>query len=191
MGLSISTVNAKIGIQRTPLKLEMQTKAPKLELQSDRPMVNIHTELPKVLIDQSKAFASAGRKGIEEFAKEAADLGYQAAMDYISKMSSDGDTLAAIENGGNPIVDIAIRETNTEHEFGMVTMPSVGPEITVTGSVEFDPERTSEGVNNGVEGKYIPGEVNINFTPGEVRTYMERYASINIKYVESKLDVSV
>ncbi|MDP4179499.1 MAG: DUF6470 family protein [Bacillota bacterium] len=191
MGLIISQTYAKIGIETTPSNLEIKTNNAKLEIQSKRPKVNIHTEAPRVQIDQYECFASSGLKGPLDLTRDAAQRGYESALEYTGKLAEDGDRLAAIEKGGKPIVEIAVRDSNPEHEFGMVTMPAVGPKISVTGSIEIDPENTSEGVNNGVDGEFTPGEVNINFTPAKVRTYMAQYASVDIKYQDNKVDVKI
>lgn len=191
MGLIISQTYAKIGIETTPSRLSIQTRSAKLEIHQKQPKVNIHTELPKVEIDQYECFASSGLMGPIDLTRDAARRGYDSVMEFIGKKADDGDSLAAIENGGNPIVDIAIRDASPEHEFNMVTMPAVGPKITVKGSLEIDPERTSEGALNGVEGEYTPGSISFDYTPAQVRTYMAQYASINIRYEKSKIDAYV
>ncbi len=191
MGLTINQTYARIGIDRTPCRLEIQTRSAKLELRQKQPKVNIHTELPRVEINQYEAFASAGIKSAGALSREAAQLGYQSAMDYIAKKAEDGDMLAKVENGGDPIIDIAVRDAYPEHEFGMVTMPSAGPEITVKGSVAIEPEITNGGAMNGVEGEFIPGDISFDFTPAQLKIYMAQYASVNINYQNSKVDTYV
>ncbi len=192
MGITINQTYAKIGIDRSPSSLEITTNNAKLELKQKQPKINMHTELPKIQIDQHEAFASTGLKNALDSTKEAAQLGYQSAIRYIGKVAEDGDTLAGIEDGGNPIVDISVRDANPEHEFGMVTMPTERPEISVVeGSVNIEPERTSEGATNGVQGEYTPGNIDFKYTPSIVKIYMAQYASVNIKYVDNKIDTFV
>jgi hypothetical protein len=192
MGLEISQTYAKVGIERIPSRLEIRNQYATLELHSKQPMVNIKTELPKVEIDQYECFASSGLKGPIDLTREFAQKGYENVLQYIGKTAEDGDMLAAVENGGSAIASIAKRNVYEQHEFGMVTMPSTGPKITVKGSLELDPERTSEGANNGVDGVYIPGELDIRYTPDKIRFYMEQYGSVNIKYMhENKVDEKV
>ncbi|HOV25206.1 MAG TPA: DUF6470 family protein [Pseudobacteroides sp.] len=192
MGLEMSQTYARIGIESTRASLEMKTKNAVLELDSKEPKINIRTELPKVEIDQYECFASAGLKKPLDLTKEFAQRGYQAVLEYIGKTAEDGDMLAAIEKSRRVITEIAARDFYTQHEFGMVTMPSVRPTITVTGSLEIEAERTAEGVNNGVDGTYIPAELDMKYVPGMIRIYMEQYASVNIKYIpENKIDEKV
>jgi hypothetical protein len=42
---------------------------------------------------------------------ESAWRGHQQALEYIAKCAEDGDMLAAIERGGNPIAEIALRDS--------------------------------------------------------------------------------
>lgn len=192
MGLVINQTYAQIGIETTPGRLAIQTQDAKLELHQKHAKVNIHTELPKVEIDQYECFASAGLKGIRDLTKEITDRAYQQVMEYIGKIAEDGDRLAAIEKGGNPIADIAERDAYPEHEFGYATIPTASPKFTVKGGVKFDPEPNGQGITNGVEGKYSPGDVSISYTPAQVRTYMKQYASISIRYQpDHKIDTHV
>jgi len=192
MGLEINQTYARIGIESTRASLDMKSKNAVLELDCKEPKINIRTELPKVEIDQYECFASAGRKKPLDLSDEIFQRAYQHVLDYIGKTAEDGDMLAAIEKSRRVIPEIAARNLYSQHEFGMVTMPSKGPNISVKGSLEIEPERTAEGANNGVDATYIPGELDMKYNPGMVRIYMEQYASVNIKYIpESKIDEKV
>ena len=188
MDLSIRTTPALIGIDRTPESLEIQTRSAQLELHQKQAKVNIHTELSRVIIDQYECFASAGLKGNADLSSDAASRGYQQSMGFIGKTAADGNRLAAIENGGNPIAQIAVRDAYPIHEFGLDFIPKVGPKIDVTGSQNFELERNSEDVNNGVEGNYIPSEINMSFRPANVSVYLKQYAAIEINYVGNTID---
>ncbi|KNY28625.1 DUF6470 family protein [Pseudobacteroides cellulosolvens] len=192
MSLEISQTYARLGVDRTQSSFEIKTKYATLELDSKEPKINIRTELPKVEIDQYECFASAGLKNPLDLTEDMVERSKENAIEYIGKIAADGDMLAAIEKGGHPIPEIAARDAYPQHEFGMVTIPSTGPKITVTGSLEIEPERTSEGANNGVDAVYTPGELDIRYTPDKIRFYMEQYASVNIKYIpENNIDEKV
>lgn len=188
MGLSITQNYARIGIDRNPSRLEMESQNARLELRQKHAKVNIKTDLPRVEIDQYEAFASAGLKNFLDLTKDAAQRGQQQAIEYIGKLAGDGDSLAAIERGGDPIIQIALRDAYPEHEFNIDFIPKVGPKITVKGSVQLDPERNAEGVNHGVEGNFTPANVNINYTPAQVNVFLKQYASIQMSYTENKIN---
>lgn len=192
MGLSISQTFARIGIETTPGRMEIQTRAASLDIQHKDIQLNIHTELPKVIIDQHDAFSSAGLKGNMEIVADAAQRGYQQLLDYIGKTAEDGEALAAIENGGNPIADIAFRDSFTEHEFGIDYIPKVGPKIDVTGSISFNPDHVNGiGMRNGVVINVTPGSVNVNYTPSKLKIFMAQYPSIHISYTGKKVDIYI
>lgn len=190
MALSIQTTDIRLEYSRTPCRLEIETQNARLLYRQKHARVNITTEKPKVLIDQYDCFAEAGLKGNYDFTREAAQRAYRQVMEYIGKTASDGKALAAIENGGDPIRAIAVRDAYPQHEFGLGFVPRSRPKIEVTGSVNIDWERNWEGVNNGVEGTYTPGGVSIGFEPAKLSIYVKQYPSVDIRY-ESNIDVYI
>lgn len=190
MGLSIRTTDIQLGIERTPSSLQMDIQNAKLELHQKHAKVNITTENPRVLIDQYQCFAEAGLKGNYDFTKEAAQLAYRQVMSFIGETARDGNTLAAIEKGGNPIADIAVRRAYPQKEFGLDFIPKSRPEIEVTGSIDIQWDRNGEGAFNGVEGNYIPGYARFDFEPARINIYVKQYPSVDIKY-ENSVDLLI
>lgn len=152
--------------------------------------MSISTEMPRVLIDQYQCFAEAGLKNNRDLMREGTQRGYRQVMKYIGQTARDGYALAAIEQGGNPIADIAVREAYPQKEFNIAFIPQSRPEIKVVGSVSTSCDKNGEGVNNGVKGNYAPGFANSDFTPAKVNIYVKQYPSVDIKY-ENKVDISV
>ena len=178
-GIIINQTNAQIGIDRSPVSLNIQSQSAKLNIKQNQGKINIHSEKPKVVIDQKAAFSSAGLKSVFEQIKDAAQNGYQQYLEYISKTVSDGHMLASIEKGGNPIVSIAKRDSaRPEHEFGIANIPKVGPQIDVKGYIQIEPEMHE----NNVETDYLKGSLDINYTPSKVNIYLKQYNSINTSY---------
>ena len=190
MGLSIRTTNIQLGIERIPSRLQMETRIAKLELHQKHAKVNITSEKPKVIIDQYQCFAEAGLKNNGDFIREAAQRGYQQVMDYIGQTAQDGNSLAAIEKGGNPIAAIAARKFSPEKSFGLAFIPQSRPKIDVTGRLDIQWDRNWEGVNTGVEGKYIPGYAKMDFEPARINIYVKQYPLVEIKY-ENNVDLSI
>lgn len=189
MGIEISQVHAKLGVERIPSKLEMRSQRAQLELRQEHAKIRINTELPRVEIDQSECFASAGLKKPIDLSRELAQMAQQQVLEYIGKIASDGDMLAAIEQGGNPIADIAERDSYVEHEFNIDFIPKAKPKITVTGGIEINADENPEGSYNWVEGNYIPGNLNISYTPEKLRIYMEQYNQVKFKYKGNTVDM--
>lgn len=186
MGLSIRTTGMQLGINRTPGKLEIETKNAVLSFHGRQTKVNISNELPMVIIDQYECFATAGLKNNYDLTKNAAQEAYQQMLEFIAKTASDGYALAAIENGGNPLKSIVIRDAYPEHEFGIDFIPKARPKIDFTGGTTIDWD-----VNNGVEGYYDRGFVNISYVPASISVYVKQYAAIDIEYQGNIVDSRV
>lgn len=164
----MSLTIGRLSIQTYNAKLEMQTTKPQVNMQQQHAQIQIESELPKVLIDQYECFASAGLKNNIDFISEAADRGRQQVLEFIGSTAEDGDSLAAIELGGDPIIDIAVRKASPEHEFGMVTMPSARPKFEVTGSLKIEFQPKELGIHNGVNFDVRLGSLEVTYTPGKV-----------------------
>lgn len=172
MALYITQTYAKIGVERIPSRLEIKAEPARLDIHQRHAKINIDTELPKILIDQYEAFASAGLKNNMDIVKDGAQKGRQKCLEYIGKTAVDGDILAAIENDVNAIAEIAKRDLYKTHEFNIDCIPKVGPKITVVrGNVDFEVEKDSDGINNGVESRFFPADLDVNFTPAQVRVF--------------------
>ena len=191
MGLIINQTFARLKIETIPSRMEMHTEHPKLELHQKHAKINIDSELPRVIIDSSESRRSAGIKDNGETIKEAADLGRQQALEYIAKTTSDGRMLTAIENGGNAIAEIAKKVFFRQREFVLDFIPKVRPKIDVEGSITITAEPNGEGVYNGVEGNFIEGRVDIQYTPAVVKIGLMNYASLKFSYQSDKIDTYV
>lgn len=185
MALSISRTDAKLNIETTKSVLTIQSRQAKLDLRHKEAMVDVHTELPRVEIDQYECFATSGLMGPVDLTRSEAQRALQQALTYTSKVAADGDSMAAIENSSSPMPDIVERDAYPEHEFGLDYMPKARPKITVTGGIQLAARRNAEGISNGVEGTITPGDINIRYTPSQVKISMQQYASLNIKNVRN------
>jgi hypothetical protein len=184
MAIEINQTFAKIGIETSKSNLEINQKNATITTKQIRSNIHIKSELPKVTIDQYECFASSGLKNIFDLSKEFAQKGRQKALESISKNVSEGRQLAAIENGGNAIAEIAKRSMIKERQFGMVTMPSVAPQIDVTGSLEI----SFDDVGTGVEVDSTSASFGIDYEMAKVKTYLRQKPSIDIKYLGNNID---
>ncbi|NLC45123.1 MAG: hypothetical protein GX783_12690 [Clostridiales bacterium] len=181
--LRITQRFAQIGIETKNAQLFMQSKKPQLNMSQQHVKVEISRELPRVLIDQYQCFAEAGLKNNMDLLKEAAYLARQQAMEYIGKVASDGDVLAAIENGGNPIAYFAERDAYPEKEFNMVTMPTSRPRFEVVGDVRYNVRP------GGVQYDFERGNVEIEATPPELNIYLRQKPFVKFEFVGKNMDI--
>ena len=189
MGLLISQTHSRIGIETTPSRLEIQTRNTQASAQHKNAQLNIQSEHPQIIIDQHDAFASAGLMTNTGIVEDAAQCGKQQVLDYIGKTAEDGDMLAAIEKGGNPIADIAERDAFPEHEFGIDIIPKERPKIDIKGNLRFNPDPINDlGMRNGVRFTITPGGVYFSYKLGTTRFYMMQNPSAQTDNQGTKID---
>lgn len=184
MGILISQTYAQLGLERIPGKLEIQTNRARLELRRFNASLNARTERPVIEIDQHDAFASAGLKSIGELSQEAAKLGYEQAMAYIAQTAQEGDRFAAIQTGENVVANLASEHSTQYYDFNVAAMPSEPVHFNARPwKVVFDPDPVNDGnMVNGIEGEYIPGDIQFNYTPAAIKAYMLQQAAVRISY---------
>jgi len=132
--------------------MEIETQNARFKLHQNHAKVEIETELPKSRLTSMKLLQAPGLKTIWIWQGNSAK-GRQNALRYIGKVADDGDALAAIENGGNLIPELAKRDSYKTHEFNIDAIPKASPKVSVSGGLEIDfPQDYRRIIHNGVEG---------------------------------------
>lgn len=183
--LRITTTNAQLAIETRKAQMNMNSTQPKLNINKVDTRLEMESELPKVLIDQYQCFAEAGLKNNMDILLEAKQLAMQKAAEYTAKIVADGNRLAAIESGDNPIPDFAERDAFPEKEFGYGTIPTSRPKIDVKGHLTIKP------VHGKLEFNNEPGSLNVDVTPHEVNIYLKQKPSVEIEYLGEKVDTRI
>ncbi|MBF8982980.1 hypothetical protein IZY60_05475 [Lutibacter sp. B2] len=183
MPLEINTTNAQIGMEITNAKVDIQQPQADVNMKTKHAQVNIKSENSKIHIDQSVCFSESGLKDVFELIKSSANLGKQRASQAIARISSEGDQLMRIENGGNPIISQAIRNAfeadNKDYNIGLT--PKSRPKISAT-----DPKLNIDFQKGEVNIDVNVNKPIINYQPGKVNIYLNQKDSINIEYVDVK-----
>ena len=190
MSLTITTVPTILNYETTKEHLEINTQKPSLHYTHIPPKFNIEKTLDVLEIDQYQAFASCGRKNSADLIKDAAQNGAQAAEEYTEKIASDGDMLStSLSTNQNLIALLAERDSNQTYEFAMAFLPSVGPEFRVRkGEFNIDIQVSDKPI----EINYIPGSINIQYTPSQRHMHVVQYGKVNIELKKgSNFDKSV
>ncbi|MDK2919036.1 MAG: hypothetical protein PWQ37_1769 [Candidatus Petromonas sp.] len=186
--LKINTSPALIGINTTPGKMEITQPKADINMNTEHPRIEIHSEQVRVQIDQYQCFAEAGLKNYLDLTKETVQLAKQAAMQGIERIVRQGNELAAIENGLDPIPNQA--EENAfelfKKEFNFDLIPKSRPKIDFKGgTVDI---KVHEGkVNMDIK----VNKPQINYTPGKVEIYLRQKNSIDIQYVGGNMDTKI
>lgn len=181
--IRISSTDALIGIKTTPAKLSISQPKADFEMNIREPELEIHTEQIQVQIDQQQCFNESGLKDFATLTRDHAMEAKQAVLEGIARRTSEGNRMAAIENGGNAISQIAFNNSFTEHVFDIGTMPKSRPEIDfVGGNVDIT---LHEG---DVELRSKPNMPIIDVQVGDVEVFLRQNPDIKFEYVRNKID---
>ncbi|NGQ95631.1 hypothetical protein G3578_10745 [Brevibacillus sp. SYP-B805] len=185
----------QIRIHQTYARLGLDIQKPVQEIRQPRAELNmiqkpavleIHQPQGVLTIDTSEAQANIDLRGPLRRTQDNAEYGKRMWLEAIAQISEEGDRLAAIENGGNPIADIAF-ENSVIYE---------GKEILAEGSivgdgVELHYEAKKPIINVHLGGVHMNPETHKaihQYTPGKMRGYIQQWNSLQIDVVGLHVD---
>lgn len=164
----------------THAKLDMQVTKPTLDLErqnatfvheSSQPKWQVTRTPGKLTIDQTAAWEAMHLKSAMTVIGEEADKGKQAALSGTARRSREGDEMMAIESGGKPLIDQAVRNAYTqEFDTNIGFIPPVG-----SVKIHYEPSK----LNSNWEIRkpnlsWQTYETRYNYTPGRVMYRMEQ-----------------
>lgn len=188
MDLRITTRHGLIGINNTQGNMNIDYGKPNFNIQTKKPKIDMEITQPKVKIDQSKPLAEMGLNDIFDFIKTNVNRGKQAALGGIGKIVQQGNELARIETGVNPIPSQARYNAfdQFKKEVNIGFIPKSRPEIDLDeGRVNIDLERGE------VDVKSKPQKVNLNYSLGKVEIYLRQKPFIDVAYTGNSLDIKI
>ncbi|SEA39523.1 hypothetical protein SAMN05421743_104206 [Thalassobacillus cyri] len=176
----------RLSSQRAAIKIETQQATQSIEqpkaqqsIQQPKADVSMRQRPGKLTIDQTNAWHNLGLKSSQVRTRETADHARKSLLEGIARTSQKGDELMRIEQGGNPLADQATRNAVWNFEYKPGGMPAYDlvaldyqaqrPEINIT--------RNTPVINA------VPQKVRHDYKPGKVDVSMDKYASLNIDFV--------
>lgn len=181
----------RLQMESQPLRYEMIVQSPKLLLETQQAQLQIETEPATVEISGAKGSLtidhtpwrySLGIKNNFDFVKDAATAGRQSAMNAIARLAQDGQRMAAIENGGNAISEMA--KDTLLPPLANLTMTSLEPP-----DINYDLQPVQYNPQPGkVRYNVIPGSVINTTQPGSVDMQITQYPSLRM-WTTGSLDV--
>ncbi|WP_027416153.1 DUF6470 family protein [Aneurinibacillus terranovensis] len=126
----------------------------------------LHRTQPVVQIDQSQCRADMDLKSTAQQNAEFAAYGRKSVLEYIARVTAEGEQMGAIENKGNVIADIAKgKKFMTDHQFGYGNVPG----------------------NLSLHMNGIPGELNIEWKLGGTSIDVQQ-TPFHQRYEKGKID---
>ncbi len=179
--LQITTTPARLGMKTYNAHLEIQQPRGQQSIEQPRPEMKIDRELPKVIIDQYQCFAEMGLKNPTDLAKEISNWSRKKWLEGLARRREEGDRMARIEKGGNPIPEMAREKLNHQYQFNVDFIPKSRPKIEVTGHLNIEWDIKKPIIN------YKPNKPIVDYTPGYVDIYVEQWPDIEIRYVDERI----
>ncbi len=179
--IRLQSISAQISIHTN--KGQQSIEQPKAELSIEQPKADLKIETtPSTLsIDQTEAWADMDLKHISRRVAEMASQAKQDALEGIARRAQEGQQLMRIEDGGNPIADIAKKNSAKPiYPFNIGYIPSAG-----SVKIQYEPAKVNIDVT--------PNKPNINisinkpiidYQPGSVDVQLERRNELKIDFEE-------
>lgn len=183
--LNIESQPAKMDLDIQKTVFNLHTTPATLTIDSEPAIVEISSRPYGTLeIDQSPCRASLGIKDFDTFARDYADQGRQAILDYIVDHAQQGDRMAAINTHEDVIPNLAAESTTQ-------AMPSISwgwkdsPEIRYYANpVRYNPQEAKLDISSE------RGTVDIAYQAGKVSGRMAQYQSIRFWTTGNNVDIA-
>ena len=173
---------ARLDVKDPFLRLKTQDVAVKIS--GEEPKLEIHSPAAELSIDSYPSNRARGIKNNIDFDRDNAAKGMQAVQAAIAKFAQDGARLAKIENGGNPLKQLA-QEAMTERPLSISIGYVPDPTVRVV-THEAQIQVTSGALNIRFDGGTVDGELD----KGTVSATMLQYPEVNFQFVGQNLDVA-
>ncbi|GAB2545184.1 DUF6470 family protein [Gracilibacillus alcaliphilus] len=181
--IRIQQQSAEIGIRYQPQQIEVEQEEAQLHIDQRPAELRMTTKPGRLTIDQSKALADLHMIPSEQFIRKTANEAMQTAIAGTKKKQREGDRLMKIENGGNPIADIAKQNGQwPKKQIALGWLPSGG-------GVTFDyqpAELEIEAIVQPVAFRVQSAVRNIHYQRGGVETYLQQKNWIQIDFDQLK-----
>jgi Family of unknown function (DUF6470) len=184
--IRIQSTNIQQGFRTTNASLQIEQ--PHAEVKMEQPHAEMTIErIPSSLtVDSQQARNEIGIKSPQALMDEIAQLGKQAWLEGLGRTAVQGDGLMKIENGDDAIVNQAIENSSAPiYEFNIAFIPSYG-------SVKINYEASKVHIQWKVNKPIIqiePQKPRVEYLPGKVGAFIERWNSLKIDYTGVTIDV--
>ncbi|MFS1514797.1 DUF6470 family protein [Chengkuizengella sp. SCS-71B] len=169
---------AQIGLDITQGKTEMKMPRATFEMKSNNPkMLVTSSGKAELRINQDRAWDAMAIGDHLAYMQNVYQQGKQISLQGIERRVQNGDRLAAIHLGGNPIGEIAKQQA-----FAEVPVYTTGPASRLNVDVQVNPTKTEIGLERGsveLQSQQIPFEISRDRS--KVNLYLLQKNSLNVQ----------
>lgn len=179
--IRLQSISAQISIHTNKGQQSIEQLKADLSIEQPKADLKIETTPGQLSIDQTEAWADMDLKHISRRVAEVASQSKQDALEGIARRAEEGQQLMRIEDGGNPIADIAKKNSAKRiYPFNIGYIPSAG-------SVKIQYEPANVNIDVTTNKPNINASINkpiIDYKPGSVDIQLERRNELNIDFEE-------
>lgn len=177
--IRLETERAQLSIHSPKGKQSIEQPHAEVDIQQPKAEMTAHTTPSKLSIDQTRAWEAMDLKHIFRRIEEFADLGRQYLLEGMARRAEQGNEMMRIENGGNPLPDIARR--NSERPTYDFNIGYVPPRFSV--DIHYEPSKLDIQwqINNPIINIKARKAIT-EYDPSPVEIAMERYATLKIDF---------
>ncbi|MGO4373991.1 DUF6470 family protein [Paenibacillus sp. 2TAB19] len=175
--IQIQSVPGRIGIQSQSGQYDIRQNSATIDVQTSDTVIDIKTEQPVVMIDMTKTWDALTGGKPEAFWNRIYSSYKECAIRYIQSKVQEYNQIGDLTAGGNPVADVAKQSLSQQD----LKLNVFGPAS--YDNVDFQAVITKPEVNVQVGRADINVKVNkpdIQYNRGNVKVYMEQYASITV-----------
>lgn len=186
--IRLSQTYAKIGLDIQKPKQSIQQPQAVMEIHQEPTKLEIRRSNWKLIIDQTQAWHEMNLKDPFTLTRDWAGDGYRQLLEGIAQRVAEGNRLAAIEYGGNPIADIA-KQKNTPGpaNFNIAFIPSYG-----SVKINFTPAELHINWRQGGTSIHTEARKPIHdYTPGKVEVYLKQKESLRVEFTGQEVDLKL
>ena len=182
--IQIQTTSAAIGIDTQNAAMKVVKRAQtKVALQQEPPSMKIERKWPELSIDQQQCFNESGLKSPLLIARDFYRDSVQKGLRNIERTVNDSKKFLRIEEGGNPIKEMAAELNTTDYKgLTMVAMPKSRPRVRVDpGSIDI------KWVTREVQTEWQRQNAEVEYVPYKVKVFLRTKPSVEISVIDDAL----
>ena len=142
--IRLESISAQISIHTNKAQQSIEQPKADVSIQQPKADLKIETTPANLSIDQTEAWADMDLKHISRRVAEAANQAKKDALEGIARRAQEGQQLMRIEDGGNPIADIAKKNgAKPIYPFNIGYIPSAG-----SVKIQFEPAKVNIDVKS-------------------------------------------
>ncbi|WP_289140224.1 DUF6470 family protein [uncultured Brevibacillus sp.] len=187
--ITMTQTYAKLGLDIQKPRQEIEQPQADMNMRQEAATLDIRQQQGQLFIDTSEAQANIDLRGPLRRTADHAEFGNRRAFEAVQQISYEGDRLAAIENKGNPIADIAYEESGIYEGTEIIAAGSI-----IGDGIEIRYEAKKPIIDVQVRGVRMDPEIKApvhNYTRGKVEGYLLQKNSLRIDAVGTHVDTGM